>query len=88
MKTSDLEDKEVMQAVYDSCVADNMWSNTHKIAEKFPNFPFKVVASKLSRLLKRRLVTGCDCGCRGDWELTAAGYEFLNIESWRDNPAE
>jgi len=26
---------------------------------------------------RRGLVTGCDCGCRGDWELTAAGLAVL-----------
>lgn len=30
-------------------------------------YPRKVVAAKLAALLRRRLVDGCPCGCRGDW---------------------
>lgn len=57
-----------------------MWTNTTEVSIVFRHFPFKVVAAKLSKLLKRGLVTGCDCGCRGDWELTAKGRTALADE--------
>lgn len=25
--------------------------------------------AKMSSLMRKKLVRGCDCGCRGDWEL-------------------
>lgn len=39
--------------------------------------PGKVVLAKANRLLNRRLIDGCGCGCRGDWFVTPAGYAFL-----------
>lgn len=32
--------------------------------------PSKVVLAKARRLIKRGLLKGCDCGCRGDWTPT------------------
>ena len=30
----------------------------------------KLILSKMRRLIKRGLVVGCNCGCRGDFEIT------------------
>lgn len=35
------------------------------------------VRSKLRRAHKRKLVDGCSCGCRGDFELLPAGEKLL-----------
>lgn len=32
-----------------------------------------LVRAKMSGLLRRGLVDGCACGCRGDWRLTEKG---------------
>lgn len=42
-----------------------------------PEIPRKVAVAKMASLIKRGLVNGCPCGCRGDYHLTAAGEEFL-----------
>ena len=47
--------------------------------EGWKGFPPKVVLSKCAALLKRGLLDGCDCGCRGDWILTDKGKEFLAV---------
>lgn len=31
--------------------------------------PWKVVLAKYRQLEKRKLVDGCGCGCRGDWQV-------------------
>jgi len=36
--------------------------------------PPKVVLAKMRSLIKKGLVDGCPCGCRGDFALTARGY--------------
>lgn len=40
-------------------------------------FPERVVLARLRAFLRRGLVTGCDCSCRGDFRLTEAGREAL-----------
>ena len=39
--------------------------------------PEKLVIAKMSRLIKRGLVEGCSCGCRGDYEITERGREAV-----------
>jgi hypothetical protein len=43
-----------------------------------PGVPHKVVIAKAKRLIGRGLLEGCICGCRGDFELTAAGMQLLD----------
>ena len=38
-----------------------------------PWTPEKLVHAKMRQLIHRGLVDGCDCGCRGDYELTLKG---------------
>lgn len=42
------------------------------------SWPYAVVNAKLERLRRRGLLDGCSCGCRGDWELTDAGYQHID----------
>lgn len=39
--------------------------------------PWKLGLAKMRMLLRRGLVDGCGCGCRGDFFLTDKGREFL-----------
>ena len=40
----------------------------------------KLILSKMRQLMKRGLVDGCDCGCRGDFEITTKGEEWLSLQ--------
>jgi hypothetical protein len=42
-----------------------------------PDVPDKVLLAKMAALIKRGLVDGCDCGCRGDYWLTPKGHAAL-----------
>jgi hypothetical protein len=37
-----------------------------------PDAPRKVLIAKLRSMLKRGLLRGCACGCRGDWRVETA----------------
>lgn len=37
--------------------------------QDFPGLPPKVVLAKAKRLLRRAVIDGCACGCRGDFEV-------------------
>lgn len=39
--------------------------------------PAKLVRAKMAMLIRRGLVDGCSCGCRGDYELTSKGEAYL-----------
>jgi hypothetical protein len=42
--------------------------------------PSALIRAKADRLIQRELLDGCTCGCRGDFELTAAGYLAIAAE--------
>jgi len=39
--------------------------------------PPKLALEKMRMLMRRELVDGCGCGCRGDFELTDKGRAYL-----------
>lgn len=39
--------------------------------------PERLVLAKMCMLIRRGLVDGCTCGCRGDFEITEKGKAFL-----------
>lgn len=39
--------------------------------------PPKLQLAKMRQLIKRGLVSGCGCGCRGDFEITKKGDGFI-----------
>ena len=41
--------------------------------------PYKVGVGVMYNLVRRGLVSGCTCGCRGDFEITQKGLEFLEL---------
>lgn len=43
-----------------------------------PKTPPKLQLAKMRQLMRRGLVGGCDCGCRGDFEITDAGLALIN----------
>lgn len=45
------------------------WVMRGEIEAALPDVPPKVVLAKIRSLLKRKLLGGCGCGCRGDLVL-------------------
>lgn len=43
----------------------------------YPDVPCKVFLAKMKSIIKRGLSGGCDCGCRGDYEITDKGLELI-----------
>lgn len=39
--------------------------------------PDKLVMAKMNALIRRGLVSGCPCGCRGDYEIADKGRAML-----------
>ena len=40
----------------------------------------QLARAKMAQLIRSKLVTGCACGCRGDFELTAKGSERIAVK--------
>jgi predicted transcriptional regulator len=46
-----------------------------------PGLPSKLILAKMGNLIRRGLADGCTCGCRGDFEITEKGEEYLAKKS-------
>ena len=44
------------------------WSALSDVQEHMADVPAKVVRAKLASMIRRKVITGCACGCRGDFE--------------------
>lgn len=47
------------------------WFMRCDFADYFPELPEKVVLAKMKTMIRRGLIDGCTCGCRGDFERCA-----------------
>lgn len=63
--------------------ADYEYSQRSVLHAMPPNLPDKLVLGKMRQLIKRKLVDGCGCGCRGDFVLTEKGREYMMNELWK-----
>jgi hypothetical protein len=73
MKASDIDDRLVMEAIAHHPSERGIGTPIWAVFERFPDFPEKVVRAKLHALLRRKLIYGCVCGCRGDFTITPLG---------------
>lgn len=76
----DIPDVEMLQAVENARLAfGGAWAvrNRDLDPKHFPDIPMKVCQAKRRQLIKRGLMDGCTCGCRGDFTLTDKGREYL-----------
>jgi len=51
-----------------------------------PGTPPKLALAKMATLIRRGLVNGCTCGCRGDFEITEKG--LLILETYGPPPGD
>ena len=45
------------------------WSSLWDVQKQLDDFHPKVVLAKLRSMVRRKVIGGCTCGCRGDFEL-------------------
>jgi len=41
----------------------------------------KLVHAKMRKLISKGFISGCNCGCRGDFEITKRGVEIIASHS-------
>jgi hypothetical protein len=60
---------------------DPEWAE-NSVRHAMPPLPNeKLALAKMRQLMKRGLVDGCSCGCRGDFVITAKGSAMLSVEN-------
>lgn len=67
MKAADLDEAGFLEAVSEAAAERGLptadrWSVADRLGA-----PEKVVLAKAKKLIRRGVLEGCGCGCRGDW---------------------
>jgi len=81
MQCKDIQDKPILKFLQNMGRACTHGSShfTPTVQDAMPDgTPRKLQLAKMRMLLKRGLIEGCTCGCRGDFEITEKGVNFLN----------
>lgn len=66
MKAADVPENPIFVAIENRRLR-NLGANFTEVMAMVPDFPEKVVRAKLKSLIRRKVIDGCDCGCRGDY---------------------
>lgn len=74
MQAKDLDDAVTLAALA-ACRGKHgvaAWSSRWDVQDEIKHAPPKVVLAKLRSMIKRGVLSGCACGCRGDFHLPGA----------------
>lgn len=78
MQAKDLDDRRVLNLIDElGAGRPSRWVFMWDLAPALAPAPYKVVQAKAKALIRRGLVNGCPCGCRGDFVVTDKGHMFL-----------
>lgn len=66
IKAADITDEMFKDAIDAVKRGEVGWAPASDVA-RYLGFPLKVVLAKARRLIKRGVIGGCACGCRGDF---------------------
>jgi hypothetical protein len=74
IQAKDIPDEAFMAAV-EKCGRDNpaQWAMRWDVTAEL-GVPWKVAIAKFKRLEAKGLLSGCSCGCRGDWHRPNGTY--------------
>jgi hypothetical protein len=82
MQAKDITDQDMLRAILHDSRTNDLPAAWYRIARDHPEWPEKVILAKCRQLLKRGLITGCVCGCRGDFLLTDKGSQIVGEPPW------
>ena len=84
LQAKDIPERPILQALERCDIDENFLSTLGEIGDPCnllthvpAGCPLKVAIAKMASLIRRGLATGCTCGCRGDFEITQAGIDYL-----------
>ena len=76
MQCKDIPDRPILELLARNPTHWHNWcfNNEFDVRQAMPKgIPDKLVLAKMRMMIRRGVVDGCDCGCRGDFEITDKG---------------
>jgi len=82
MQCKDIPDRPILEFLAKNPEQWHNWyfGNDFDVTQVMPEVvPEKLRLAKMKMLIRRGVVNGCDCGCRGDFVITRKGQAELDI---------
>lgn len=78
LQCKDIADQPILQLLsrFQHCTLIEGFTNSVQVAMP-ADTPKNLVRAKMGSLIRRSLITGCACGCRGDFMLADKGSQML-----------
>ena len=68
-KAADISTEEMLAAIKRDIEERGIeWAVTWTLADR-EGWPEKVAVAKLRKMKRQGIISGCSCGCRGDWTI-------------------
>lgn len=89
MQCKDIPDRPILEFLADPARYEQSptgWANwcfedEHDVTQACPDgTPSKLVLAKMRQMIRRGVVDGCPCGCRGDFVITEKGRAEISME--------
>ncbi|MCK5021473.1 MAG: hypothetical protein KAS32_30960 [Candidatus Peribacteraceae bacterium] len=80
MRYKDIPDRPILEFLNENPDRGHTWfpGKDNDVHQAMPDgVQDKLLLAKMRKLIKRGLVDGCACGCRGDFVITKKGKETL-----------
>lgn len=82
MQCKDIPDLPILQFVagHGGRMCNRYFGDERDVRQAMPlgfDTPDKLVVAKMARLIQRKLIDGCPCGCRGDYLITDKGEQYV-----------
>jgi len=81
MQCKDIPDRPILEMLAKNPEQWHNWyfGNDFDVGKAMPvGTPEKLVLSKMQMMIRRGVVDGCPCGCRGDFVITEKGMNELS----------
>lgn len=69
IQCKDVDKVDVLRVIEKKSLSTIPYVMLWEIEDDFPNIPNKVILAKLRQMVRAGWITGCGCGCRGDFEI-------------------
>lgn len=69
IQCKDVDKVDVLRVIEKKSLSTIPYVMLWEIEDDFPDIPNKVILAKLRQMVRAGWITGCGCGCRGDFEI-------------------
>jgi hypothetical protein len=77
MQCKDIPDAPLVRFVAEKQASTGHWVCVWDLEPPYSDLPGNLFRAKMGKLINKGYLTGCNCGCRGDYEVTPKGLAYI-----------